>query len=240
MKRSFQMPDKLTLISHALCPYVQRAAIVLDEKKVPFERVMIDLADKPDWFRAASPLGKVPLLKLGGDRYLFESAPIVEFLDETEGSRLHPEDPAERARHRAYVEFASQILNGIGTLYNARDDTGFYAAGEALRARFHHLEGALDPDGPFFAGSSFSLVDAAFAPVFRYFDVFDGFADLGTFDALDRVTAWRGSLAARPSVRKAVSGDYPALLLAFLQKRGSWMSHLLDLRSRERALQAAQ
>ncbi len=119
------MPDTLTLISHALCPYVQRAAIVLLEKNVPFDRVTIDLADKPDWFRAASPLGKVPLLKLGGDRYLFESAPIVEFLDETEGSRLHPEDPAERARHRAYIEFASQILNGIGALYNARDDTGF-------------------------------------------------------------------------------------------------------------------
>jgi glutathione S-transferase len=234
------MPDKLTLISHALCPYVQRAAIVLDEKNVPFDRVMIDLADKPDWFRAASPLGKVPLLKLDGDRYLFESAPIVEFLDETEGSRLHPEDPAERARHRAYVEFASQILNGIGTLYNARDDTGFYAAGEALRAKFRHLESVLDPDGPFFAGSSFSLVDAAFAPVFRYFDVFDGFADLGTFDALDRVTAWRKSLAARPSVRNAVSEDYPALLTAFLKKRGSWMSHLLDLRSREQTLQAAQ
>ncbi len=33
--------------------------------------------------------------------------------------------------------------------------------------------------GPFFAGSRFSLVDAAFGPVFRYFDVFDTFTDLG-------------------------------------------------------------
>lgn len=233
------MPTKLTLISHALCPYVQRAAIVLDEKNVPFDRIMIDLADKPDWFRTASPLGKVPLLKLGDGRYLFESAPIVEFLDETQPGRLHPEDPADRARHRAYVEFASQILNGIGALYNARDDTGFYAAGEAVRAKFRHLEGELDPTGPFFAGRPFSLVDAAYAPVFRYFDVFDGFADLGTFDALDRVMAWRTNLSARPSVQKAVSKDYPKLLTVFLQKRGSWMSHLLDLRSREKALQAA-
>ncbi|WP_077290721.1 glutathione S-transferase family protein [Roseibium algicola] len=233
------MPDTLTLISHALCPYVQRAAIVLHEKNVPFDRVTIDLADKPDWFRAASPLGKVPLLKLGADRYLFESAPIVEFLDETEGSRLHPEDPSERARHRAYIEFASQILNGIGALYNARDDTGFYAAGEALRAKFRHLESELDPDGPFFAGSAFSLVDAAFAPVFRYFDVFESFLTLEMFDDLDRVLAWRSKLAARTSVQEAVTADYPALLTAFLQNRNSWISQLLDLRSRERSLLVA-
>lgn len=41
--------SKLTLISHALCPFVQRAAIVLGEKDVPFERINIDLVDKPDW-----------------------------------------------------------------------------------------------------------------------------------------------------------------------------------------------
>ena len=41
---------KLTLISHKLCPYVQRAVIALAEKGVPFERIDVDLASKPDWF----------------------------------------------------------------------------------------------------------------------------------------------------------------------------------------------
>ena len=58
------MAKPLTLVSHLLCPYVQRAAIALAEKNVPFERVVIDLANKPDWFIAISPLGKVPLLRL--------------------------------------------------------------------------------------------------------------------------------------------------------------------------------
>jgi len=234
------MTSDLTLISHALCPYVQRAAIVLAEKNVAFDRITIDLGDKPDWFRAVSPLGKVPLLKVGDGRILFESAPIVEYLDETRAERMHPEDPAERARHRAYIEFASQILNGIGTLYSARDDTGFYAASEALKAKFRHLEGETDPAGPYFAGGSFSLVDAAFAPVFRYFDVFDGFVDLGIFAGLPRVQHWRRHLATRPSVRGAVQADYPELLREFLMKRNSWMSQLLNLRSREDLLQAAQ
>ena len=47
----------LTLVSHALCPYVQRVAIVLHEKGLAFERRTIDLARKPDWFLAISPLG---------------------------------------------------------------------------------------------------------------------------------------------------------------------------------------
>ena len=55
------MPD-LTLISHHLCPYVQRAVIALTEKGVAFERVYVDLANKPDWFKALSPLGKTPVL----------------------------------------------------------------------------------------------------------------------------------------------------------------------------------
>ncbi|CAG0946116.1 hypothetical protein GPROT2_03572 [Gammaproteobacteria bacterium] len=49
--------SRLVLVSHALCPYVQRAAIVLAEKGLPSERRDIDLANKPGWFLAISPLG---------------------------------------------------------------------------------------------------------------------------------------------------------------------------------------
>ena len=55
---------KLRLISHHLCPYVQRAVISLTEKQVTFERIDIDLANKPEWFKAISPLGKTPVLQV--------------------------------------------------------------------------------------------------------------------------------------------------------------------------------
>jgi glutathione S-transferase len=88
----------LRLFSHYLCPYVQRAVIALDEKGVAHERTYIDLAAKPDWFTALSPLGKVPLLLVDETTALFESAVICEFLEETApGVRLHPDDPVERA-----------------------------------------------------------------------------------------------------------------------------------------------
>ena len=92
--------SKLTLISHPLCPYVQRVAIALAEKSVPFTRVDIDLAAKPDWFLAISPLGKTPVLTVG-DAAIFESAVILEYLEDTHSPPMHPADPIDRADHRA-------------------------------------------------------------------------------------------------------------------------------------------
>lgn len=219
------MTSDLTLVSHSLCPYVQRAAIALAEKGVAFERVTIDLADKPDWFREVSPLGKVPLLKTG-EVYLFESAPILEYLEDSQPLPLHPRDPVERARHRAYIEFGSQVLNGIGALYNAADRQGFEKKAGALREKFLHLERELDADGPFFSGSGFSLVDATFGPVFRYFDVFDRLGRFGILDGLEQVGRWRENLATRTSVIEAVAADYPEDLTRFLKRRNSWISAL--------------
>src|SRR5256714_6121388 len=102
------MTPKLTLISHKLCPYVQRAVIALNEKGVPFERVDIDLANKPDWFLKISPLGKVPVLLVGpenGETALFESNVICEFIEDSQGgAKLHPQDPLQRAQDRAWME----------------------------------------------------------------------------------------------------------------------------------------
>ena len=79
------MSAPLKLISHKLCPYVQRAVIALTEKGVAFERVDIDLAAKPDWFLKLSPLGKTPVL-LVGEVPIFESAVILEYLEETQAA----------------------------------------------------------------------------------------------------------------------------------------------------------
>jgi len=108
----------LTLVSHHLCPYVQRAAITLTETGVPFERIYVDLSNKPDWFVALSPLGKVPLLRVGADEreaVLFESNVICEYIEETQpGPKLHPGDPLERALHRGWMEFGSATGRPVG------------------------------------------------------------------------------------------------------------------------------
>lgn len=222
-------PPNLTLISHPLCPYVQRAVIALTEKAVPFARIDIDLAHKPDWFLALSPLGKTPVLRVG-DRPIFESAVIVEYLEETAPNPLHPANPLDRARHRGWIEFASAVLNGIASLYNARDAEAFTAAARALHDRFRQTEAALG-NGPWFADEGFSLVDAAFAPVFRYFDVLDRIGDFAILTDLPKLAAWRAALAVRPSVQSAAPADYPARLLRFFAARPSHLGTLVAKRA---------
>lgn len=215
----------LTLVSFDLCPYVQRAAIALAEKGVPFERRDVDLAHRPDWFKAISPLGKVPLLQVDGE-VLFESAVIVEYLEDTVGPALHPADPLQRARHRAWMEFGSSILADIWTIETTADRAAFEAKAGLLRQKFERLEGELG-EGPYFAGARFSLVDAVFAPVFRYFDVFDRFVELGVFTGLAKVRDWRQALAERPSVKGAAIADYEARLEAFLRRQRSHFASLM-------------
>ncbi|HKS63995.1 MAG TPA: glutathione S-transferase family protein [Xanthobacteraceae bacterium] len=216
---------KLTLISHKLCPYVQRVAIALAEKGVPFERIDIDLADKPDWFLKVSPLGKTPVL-LAGDTAIFESAVILEYLEDTQEPPLHPADPLERAEHRAWIEFGSAILNDIAGLYGAADETVFAAKATALRVKFARVEDRLK--APWFDGERFSLVDAVFGPVFRYVDAFDRIGDFGILSGLLKVAAWRRALASRTTVQTAVAPEYPALLWDFLRARGSHISRLMQ------------
>jgi glutathione S-transferase len=218
------MPPRLTLISHKLCPYVQRAVIALTEKDVAFERVDIDLANKPDWFLKVSPLGRTPVLQVG-DVAIFESAVILEYLEETEPKPLHPADPLRRAEHRGWIEFASAVLNDIAGLYSAPDEAAFKAKAVQLEARFARLE-ARAVASPWFDGEKFSLVDAVFGPVFRYFDVLDEIGDFGILTEKPTLASWRTSLAARPSVKSAVSAEYLALLRDFLKRRNSWISQL--------------
>ena len=218
------MAATLRLISHKLCPYVQRAVIALTEKGTPFERIDIDLANKAEWFLKLSPLGKTPVL-LVGEVAIFESAVILEYLEETQPKPLHPADPLVRAEHRAWIEFGSAVLSDIAGFYAAPDEATFKAKTAQLEQRFSRLEARIAAE-PWFDGAEFSLVDAVFGPVFRYFDVFDEIADFGILADKPKIARWRRNLAARASVRTAVSADYPALLRDFIERRKSWLSGL--------------
>jgi glutathione S-transferase len=219
----------LRLVSHKLCPYVQRAVISLLEKGAPFERIDVDLSNKPAWFTEISPLGKTPVL-LVGEQPIFESAVILEYLEETHPPRLHPGEALRRAEHRAWIEFASSVLNDIWALYSAHDLAQFEAKRLSLTAKFARLEARLMAQ-PWFDGGEFSLVDAVFGPVFRYFDVFDLIGDFGVLANRPKLLAWRAALASRPSVKAAASPEYPSLLWRFLRQRQSHMSTLMALES---------
>jgi len=214
------------LITHVLCPYVQRSIITLQEKGVAYKRQDIDLSNKPRWFIEGSPMGKVPALIVDENRWLFESAVICEYLDETTQGSLHPTDPLEKAYHRSWIEFGSNILNDIGGLYNAKVKTDFDVSISKISKKFQMIESQIKST-PYFSGEKFHLIDTVYAPIFRYFEIFDKFVDLAIFTSLPKITLWRTNLMKRKSVIHAVSKQYPDLLLDFLKKRNSYISKLI-------------
>ncbi|MGH1349924.1 MAG: glutathione S-transferase family protein [Methyloligellaceae bacterium] len=219
------MSNSLTLISHYLCPYVQRAVIALEEKNAAFEKVYIDLAQKPDWFLEISPLGRVPVLKVG-DTAIFESSVILEYIEDTQDNPMHPSDPLIRAQHRSWMEFGSTLLSDIGGFYSAKDSKTFADKTSAISNKLQLLENKLE-EGPYFSGKEFSLTDAVYGPVFRYFDVFDKIQDFGVFQDKPKATGWRKALAERPSIQAAVTDDYEERLWNFLIARNSHLTSLM-------------
>ncbi len=217
---------KLTLVSHALCPFVQRAIIVALEKQVAHERIYVDLASKPEWFIALSPTGKVPLLKVG-DTVLFESVVICEYLDETTPGRLHPEDPLERAHDRAWIEYSSGLLGDIFMMSIQPDEAAFNARRDVLAAKFDLLERTI-AGTPWFGGTTFRMVDALYAPAFRYFDAIDRYVDHGLFRGRPRLSAWRQALAARPSVQGSVNADHVERYTETQRARTSFLGALMS------------
>lgn len=219
------MQPNLVLMSHPLCPYVQRAIISLETKGVPYERKYIDLAAKPGWFSEISPLGKTPVLSV--DKVaIFESSAILEYLEDTQKPPLHPKQAIKKAQHRAWIEFGSATLIDIAGFYSAKDAELFSIKQTHLAQKFTRLENALH-DGPYFDGTNFSLVDAVFGPVFRYFDVFDQIGDFGVLANTPKVNDWRRVLEQHPTIRNAVTSDYNSRLWDFLLARKSHLSSLM-------------
>ena len=210
----------LHLISFKTCPFVQRAVITLKHKNIDFEISYIDLADPPDWFRELSPLGKVPVLKVD-DEVLFESAVINEYLDEITGGDLQPRDPLARAKNRAWIEFASNMLGNLYMMKMSKDEERYHKYRDLLVSQFQRVEKRLG-DGPWFNGEDFSLADTAFAPLFRQNSVADN--QLSVIDpvTMPRVYAWGQRLLALPEVRDSVVDEFEDLYLGAMQKNGSY------------------
>ena len=205
------MAHRLKLVSFDICPYVERSRIVLLEKDVPHEVEYIDLANKPAWFLAISPMGRVPVL-LVDDRPIFESMIINELLDELyPRPTLLPGDPIARAEARAWIVFANDVLFSGSVVAMTALAGGF--TGDALTRPLAAIRDALAKleaevargRGPFFLGEAFTLVDAAYAPFFRRWRLAESWGGpeaklLASFPA---VSAWADALLRRPSVAKA-------------------------------------
>lgn len=180
----------LKLYAGWFCPFVQRAWLVLEEKKIPYQYIEINPYQKAKSFLELNPRGLVPTLACptGPDgketRPLYESNVICEYLDESytdtakHGPSLLPSDPYERARCRIWIDFTGSRIIPAFYRFCQHQPHSNYSIEDARADLLAHLKTWIreaDAEGPFFLGPEISMVDTALAPWLIRLWVFDHF-----------------------------------------------------------------
>ena len=214
------------VISAKTCPYVQRVAITLREKGIPYVHKMIDLANKPDWFLKVSPFGKVPLLITPEGKTLFESQVINEYLDEIELPSLHPSDPFTKAENRAWIELISSTIMSFGGYYYAIDAETMEDRISLVKDKLARLEEAKGC-GAFFNGDDFSLVDAAAAPLFSRIELLNSYHPIQILSAFPKLQVWSEQLLRRASVKAVATDEFQQNCIDALVSRGTYIARYL-------------
>ncbi|OAP54836.1 hypothetical protein AYL99_11284 [Fonsecaea erecta] len=186
-------PNPLILYGGWFCPFVQRSWITLHEKNIPHQYFEINPYHKGPEFLKLNPRGLVPTLAVPVDKEgkeqkpLYESLVICEYLDEVyndpskNGPDLLPrEDAYLRARCRIWIDHISTRIIPAFYRFMQHSDSKSYTLDEARAEFLTHIKTFIkecDPQGPFFLGERFSLVDIMLAPWLCrmfLFDVYKG------------------------------------------------------------------
>ena len=156
------------------CPFCERIWLALRAKNIPFEEELINLRDKPNWYKRLVPSALVPALVLYGDgekherRLVWESLDILQALDdEFPSSPKLVWDTPEYIQALEEVELLTRA--GFVFLYASRNETLSDEDKEKNRLvfmeRLDKLDSALaQSKGPFRLGQDFSGIDVVMIP----------------------------------------------------------------------------
>lgn len=149
-----------------------RPWLVMQQLGIPFTEKLHRFGDDADWavYRSTSPNAKVPCLQ-DGNITVWDSLAITEYLADRNPA-VWPADPVARAWARSA---AAEMHSGFGALRNhcsmscgvriALHNTPPALLSDIKRVDQLWNEGLKKFGGPFLAGTSFTAVDAFFAPV---------------------------------------------------------------------------
>lgn len=196
----------IKLYDFASSPNCQRVKVVLEEKKLSYEKVPIDLRkgdQKKADFLKLNPYGKVPVI-IDGDTVLYESCVINEYLDEKYPQPpLMPKDQAKRAKIRILIDYG---LNHLDPSYQKirlelmkeekeKNQEAIESAKKELKNLLQRLDREMG-NQPYLAGD-FSLLDAALIPRFLRMEGFRVLPD----PSLPNLGKWLQRMKERPSVQ---------------------------------------
>ncbi|XP_045540948.1 pyrimidodiazepine synthase isoform X1 [Papilio machaon] len=141
-------------------PYGHRVMLILEAKKAKYEVYQLDPLHLPEWFREKNPRLKIPVLEIPtdqGDKYLFESVVICDYLDERfPRNPLHSKDPYVKAQDRLLIERFNELIKGSLECF----DTNFAFGSEQIIQTLDVFEKELATRGTnYFGGNRPGMLD---------------------------------------------------------------------------------
>ena len=201
--------DPIKIYSSARCPYAQRTRMLMIEKEIPFELTEVDLRNKPDWFLAVSPYGKVPVIVDDGQT-IYESAIINEYLDEKYKSiPMMPEEPVERAKARIWMDYCTNKYLTLSRklLVDHGNEELQTENKKKMKESLIYIEKECfekNANGPFWLGDNISLVDLHYAPFFERFGAFKELFGVEWPEECIKISDWWSAIQKRDSYKMTV------------------------------------
>ncbi|XAR66315.1 Glutathione dehydrogenase (ascorbate) [Bertholletia excelsa] len=152
------------------CPFCHRILLTLEEKKISYKMILINLSNKPQWFLEINPEGKVPVIKLDG-KWVPDSDVIAGLLEEK-----YPSPPLSPPPEFASV--GSKIFSSFVTFLKNKDPSD--GSEKILLDELKALEEHLKAHGPYVNGQNICAVDLSLVPKLYHLEV-----------ALDHFKGWK-------------------------------------------------
>lgn len=187
-KASVTIPNKL-----GDCPFCQRVLLTLEEKHLPYDLKLIDLANKPEWFLKINPEGKVPVAKLD-EKWIADSDVITQGLEEK-----YPDPPLITPPEKASV--GSKIFSTFIGFLKSKDPSD--GTEQALLNELSSLNDHIKENGPYVNGKEVSAVDLSLGPKLYHLEIALGhYKNWSIPDSLPYVKSYLKAIFSRDSFIK--------------------------------------
>ncbi len=188
---------------HPLSTYSRRVRIALLEKQIPFEPVLVDMANRKHRepaYLALNPYGRVPTLEEDG-YVLYESTAILNYLEATHPRpALVPADAKGRALVDMHVKLCDiQLARHAGTIifpkrFLPKEKWNLAAIAEAKAEIEKHFAilGRQLAGKTYLVAEQFSIADICYLPFLEFLPAME-------IAPPPAIAAWAKRLLARPS-----------------------------------------
>merc|ERR1712154_148081 len=206
-------PERVTVYNMRFCPYAQRTILTLLAKNIPFDVVNINLRSKPDWFLQQT-WGTVSVVRHKG-KFIMESLINSDYIDDQfPQTKLHPEDPYEKAEGRLLLEKFTKFIPsfykvvwggwGVGQELNSEELQKHW---RIISDKLEEMDAELKRKGtPFFGGDKPAMVDFMIWPHIERLTMLDLVHPEEKFHyppaRLEHFTAWLGEMWKVPAVKE--------------------------------------